>query len=192
MFLTLLVGSFVNNQEVEMVEELNYIDQEYIERKYSVFRAWKWYTVLFQLSLTWQVINALCFWTFVFSLELLHSLEIQHQIYYISNYTIPLILVLIDFSCNVVPFGWRHLPSVNLVGIIYLIINFLVHLLTGRVVTEHFDWSTREGFMFIGGSIIVYNLIFVLVKFLSDVKLRRNGYSNMVNSLRDEFHIKKT
>lgn len=45
--LCLLVGSFVHNEDVEMVEDLNYIDDEYLKLKYTPFRAWKWYALLF-------------------------------------------------------------------------------------------------------------------------------------------------
>lgn len=100
--------------------------------------------------------------------------------------------MLVDFACNVVPFCWRHLFPVNFIGFLYYLTNFIVHLETGKEVTKHFDWSSVMGWVYIVVSWVVYNLFFICVKFISDYKLNRNGYSTFVNSIRDEFHIRKT
>lgn len=46
-FITLFAGSLINNQDIDMVEDLNYIDNDYLRKKYTPFRAWKWYVLLF-------------------------------------------------------------------------------------------------------------------------------------------------
>lgn len=39
--------------------------------------------------------------------------------------------------------------------------------------------------------LLMFNLLFVILKYINDYKLRRNGYSAFVNSLKDELHIRK-
>ena len=59
---TLLVGGFVYNPEIEMVEDLNYQDKDFLHHKYTPFRAWKWYCVLFELTFVVEFLITIFFW----------------------------------------------------------------------------------------------------------------------------------
>jgi hypothetical protein len=50
-----------------MIEDLNYIDNNYLRRKYTPFRAWKWYSFLFQLTYTSEVLITVYFWAVLYN-----------------------------------------------------------------------------------------------------------------------------
>jgi len=60
---TLIAGSLVNNQDIDMIEDLNYIDPEFMKKKYTPFRAWKWYCFLFQFTFVTEIVITVYFWT---------------------------------------------------------------------------------------------------------------------------------
>lgn len=42
-----ICGSLVHNPNMDMIEDLNYIDDDFVRRRYTPFRAWKWYIINF-------------------------------------------------------------------------------------------------------------------------------------------------
>ena len=80
-FATLLIGCFVDNQGAEMVEDLSYITDEYLRKKYTPFRAWKFYIMLFQTIMVSELIVVGMFWTMLFSWK-----EFDEQITFLKKF----------------------------------------------------------------------------------------------------------
>lgn len=61
---TFLSGSLINNSQIDPIEDLNYIDEEFIRKRYTPFRAWKWYAISFQCAILLEALSFIFYWSF--------------------------------------------------------------------------------------------------------------------------------
>jgi len=164
---TLLAGSFVNNSEIEPIEDLNYQDRDFLRNKYSPFRAWKWYTFLFQLTLQMELIIVPFFWILLNNPSVYKPGNLAFNIQQGGDHSFLFLLLVIDYFSNCVPFCGRHFIMVNFISLIYLIINFTVSKLEGYPIYGPLDWNSVIGFILPAILLIAAGLIFCLMKYVS-------------------------
>ena len=108
-----------------------------------------------------------------------------------GDHIIPITLLLADYCFNAVPFCYRHVPFISLIGIIYLIINFTATKVEGKPVYPPMDWKTLSGFIYVLGCMVAILFTFVIMKIITDFKLVRNGHGAIVISQKDRFYVRK-
>jgi len=126
-------------------EEIDETDKN----KYSILQLYKWTTILYQMALVYELIIVPLFWTIVFpgmvneldvdenlEYDLNHKGENTHSIEFliiegVLDHTIPLIVLLIEFTINCIPFVWRHFMITVTIAIVYMVINVVWTLKKG-------------------------------------------------------------
>ena len=174
-----------------MIEDLNYIDPTFMKQKYTPFRAWKWYCFLFEFTLMSEIIITIFFWT-VLNNPGLYIGDYLHDLVLRTDHIVPLSLLFIDYCFNTVPFCFRHLSIVYIIGAIYLSINCIASLSRGNPIYPPLDWTKPIGYICLGGFVVGFALVFTILKFITDFKLIKNGYGAIVNSQKDRLHLRKT
>lgn len=99
----------------------------------------------------------------------------------ILDNSIPLTLILIEFSYNAVPFCRRHLIFIIGISVIYLVANFVISKKDGSPVYAILDWSSPLGFI-VPFLLIAYAIvIFLMLEWISTKKLLRNDLNHIIN-----------
>jgi len=109
-----------------------------------------------------------------------------------GDHVIPFFCLFVDYCFNGVPFCYRHLPFVMLMGIFYLLVNLIATKVRGDPVYPQMDWKTPIGFAYIFGAGLANVLLFIIVKLITDFKLIRNGHGAIVGSQKDRLYVRKT
>lgn len=184
-WIALLLGSFINTlQPVEDINESN----DYVKRKYSPFRLWKWWIFFYEWAICAETHITILFYAYLFTKEYWQSMSKVDKAQTVLNHGIPVLLLYLDFLFNTVPFCWRHLIFIVVMTYTYLFINIAITKGTGEPVYPGMDWTSwySWGAMFSWSAIV--SLTFVCLKFLSDLKLRYCGYSQcIINMQREQY-----
>jgi len=93
---------------------------------------------------------------------------------------VPLILLFIDYSINVIPFVRRHCLLAFIAGSLYMLVNFTATKVTGKPVYSTMDWDSVPGTVTPLLMCIFSPIMFLLFDFLNTLKLRLCGYHEIV------------
>ena len=177
-YLALVMGSFTTNHDCEAIEDFNYQDLDFHHRKYTPFRAWKWYIFLYETALVYELIIAPFFWFVLYP-----GLPDVEGILFLSlvcDHSVPLAVLLVDYMFNQVPFAQRHLIPMLIMAAVYLVINYLCTKSSGVPVYPPMDWQTPFGialpFLLALGALVIFYVFY----FLTILKLYLSGYIDMV------------
>lgn len=166
----LIAGSFVTNDDAEMVQDLNYIDDDFLKKKYSPFRAWKIYCLFFELSLVMEVIVTIFFWGFLFPYVNFNdpTFTFAFKLQLVTDHMMPIILLLADFTINTVPFCWRHFLFMLVYITSYGIVNIICTKERGKPVYPPLDWFRKPklAIMITIALFVASFLLFVFFKYL--------------------------
>ena len=84
--------------------------------KNNPFQAWKWFTMLFQISLTLEVVTTLTFWIWIQE-EAFHNknLDWKAKTVLIVEHFVPLVALFSEFLMSNQPFVMRHWIIVSVI-----------------------------------------------------------------------------
>jgi hypothetical protein len=134
---------------------------------YSPWLLWKWGVFLYVASFTFEIIITLFFWTVLFW-------EFKKKnIWLFVDHIAPIVVLLIDYFMNRIPFSFRLLPLATIVLFVYGIVNMTWTLVKHHPVYPPLnfkDWMTAVW-------VVVLALIqvggFSLLWFITKFKLRK-------------------
>ena len=99
----------------------------------------------------------------------------------IIDNSVPMMLILIEFSYNAVPFCRRHLIFIIIIAILYLITNFTITKYLGQPVYQILDWNSTLGYIMPFAFIAYVVIVFLIVEWINSKKLIRNNLEHIVN-----------
>ena len=181
------------NQETEVIASTLHIEFE--KDKYNVFHIYKWSIIFFQMAVVYELIIVPTFW-FVILPGILYFQANQDnnpinidddQKYMVENvgyfvvagvldHTIPIVVLMIDFSFNCVPFIPRHFLITISLGILYALFN-ITYTLKVEPIYPSIDYREFKHYLYPVLSLAGSILLFYGVMFLSRWKLRRSKKS---------------
>ena len=132
---------------------------------------------MFQLAFLSECIITPFYWFLLNNKDSYRPDDMVFNIKMVGDHSLPLIVLLIDFSMNTVPFCNKHFVLVCAVLVLYLIVNYLVTIFRDKPVYPVLDWDSAFGLSLPPIVFIYLTLVFLPVKWLSHQKLLRNGYS---------------
>ena len=137
---------------------------------YSPWLLWKWSIFFYCASFTFEIIITLFFWSVLFPLMK------KHDPFTFIDHISPIVILLIDYSMNRIPFTIRSLPLAMILLTIYGMINMTWTLVTGKPIYPPLNFKTPMTAVYIillalleiGG---FYLMVFVTKKKLNKVRL---------------------
>ena len=116
-------------------------------QKYNFFKAWKWFTFLFQLSFIMELIITPFFWIMLWDAEVKKregkALPILGLV---LDHALPMVCLLIEyFLCSAMPFTKRHFIGIVIICGTYLIMNLSITLITGKPIYAPMTWTDPMG-----------------------------------------------
>lgn len=141
-FLAMFFGSFITNYDCEPIESNNYQDRDFHHYKYTPFRAWKWYIFFYEMAFTFEAIIVPVFWVILWP-EI--TVGKDTLISCIMDHSVPMLVLLMDFFINAVPFTGRHFWMMIPIALAYLLVSYLVVKSTGEPVYPFLDWKSTTG-----------------------------------------------
>lgn len=164
---------------------------DYLKKKYSPFRLWKWYVVLYEWAISVEGLITLTFYAMEFDLDSFKNDTHRQRTTTILNHGVPFLLLVLDFFFNTVPFCWRHLILVNILTFTYLMINLAITKGTGTPIYQSLNWQEFISWTTLVIWPAIVSFFFICFKCFSDCKLVKSGFSACVMSMRDEGYIRK-
>ena len=144
--------------------------------KYNPFKAWKWYTFMFQLAFLLEWIISPMYWLLLNNKDSYRPDDMFYNILKGGDHVLPLLLLLVDFSMNTIPFCNRHYLLVCVVLLVYMMFNYLVTFIRNKPVYSILDWNSVIGWSLPPASFVYMTFVFGVVKWISNKKLKKNGY----------------
>jgi hypothetical protein len=86
---------------------------------YSSWLLWKWSVFFYCASLTYEIIITLFFWV------ILYPSITNPSVFTFLDHIAPIVILLLDYVMNRIPFSIRHLPVAFALLIIYLLVNMI-------------------------------------------------------------------
>ena len=159
------------------------------KNKHSFFKAWKFYTVLFQFALLLEMVIVPYFWSSLYVGCVVDGEQWDGpwppKCYAnVFDHSIPLICLAIDFVINVQPYIRRHMLLTTIFGCCYVFTNFLYTKISGTPVYPTMDWSSAAGIITPLMLLVAGPIIFLILEFVNSLKLRAAGHGKMVNLCR--------
>jgi hypothetical protein len=137
------------------------------QNTYSPWLLWKWGIFLYCASFVFEIIITLFFWGVLFP-----GMK-NPDIFTFVDHIAPIVILLIDYSMNRIPFSLRFLPLATILLTIYGVINMSWTLSTGHPVYPPLNfkdgmtavWVILLGLLLVGG--------FFLMTWVTKAKLRK-------------------
>lgn len=104
-FFTVLISNFVTQPTLPQFNALEEYDPIFTVKKYTIFRAWKWFAILYELSLITEIVITVYFWAVIFALFIVQTvptdtLEPEEKTAYAADHILPLFILLVDYMMN--------------------------------------------------------------------------------------------
>lgn len=166
---------------------------EFDRSKYSIFHLYKWTTILFEMAVIYEFIIVPLFWAMIFPGIMVNrhnGMDVpditdfteEHEEYSMGfiivagvlDHSVPLIVLMIDFSYNCIPFLWRHFLVTLTVALVYVIFN-MSWTLSVDSIYPMIDYSSALGIVLPILCIIWTVLMYYLLVFISERKLKRSN-----------------
>lgn len=160
--------------------------------KYNIFHLYKWTTILYEMVVVYEFIIVPLFWTIIFpgyvaserrarngdlpDVDDFDRAQEEMRLGYIIvagilDHSIPLIVLMIDFSYNCIPFLWRHFLCTLGVAIGYAIFN-IIYSLHIDLIYPILDYRTPFGALFPALGLLWTFLMYYMLVFFSQKKLK--------------------
>lgn len=182
----------MTNDDLEPIEDLNYMTNDYIRKKYSPLRLWKWWIILFEWTLVIEVLVTIIFWTTLYSPKTWATFTPGFKMQNCFEHGLIVCFLLVEWCLNAVPFCWRHLVFVNAMMVLYLLETLIIALVTSNAVYPPLSWRNGLSWASLVVMPALVSLIFSFFKIITDWKLARNGFHDAVMVMKDELHIRKS
>ena len=139
--------------------------------KNNPFQAWKWLTVLFEITFTLEIIITLTYWIILHKESHQLSLDWKVQTNLWMDNTIPLIALLAEFLISNQPIVQRHFFLQLMVMASYVFVN-IAYTLAGYPPYKENEWHTVGGFFTCIGMFAFGILVFFIMARINLYKLR--------------------
>jgi len=118
-FFTFLIGMFATTPLPD--------NSQILLKKYrnDPFHAWKWFTILFQISLTMEILITILYWTALHENTYSPDFPSVKKAMMIMDHSVPLVALLTEFFMSNQPFVKRHIWVSGFVGVLYGLVNFV-------------------------------------------------------------------
>jgi hypothetical protein len=111
---------------------------------FSPWLLWKWAVFFYETSLTFEVIITLFFWAVLFDPD-----DPENDIWDYLDHSIPIVMLIIDYCMNKIPFNLRHLAPSMVIMVSYGIVNISYTLGTGTPVYPPLNFKDVLSFMWL-------------------------------------------
>ena len=153
--LTFMIGSYISYSKKYNGLQMGHL----YGNRYSCAHAWKWFIILFELSVVLWILLSFLFWTQVWRKEMeKKDLDFVEQMFVnelVMCHVLPPMCLLIDYCVNAVPVAKRHAFIVIPITVANLIINMFIHQFSSvrqkqdKATMTILDESTPESFIFL-------------------------------------------
>jgi hypothetical protein len=136
----------------------------------SPFHGWKWFTVLFELSLVLEVCITVIYWTLLHP-NLFHSNDhIIKKFSLICDHTLPLMGLIIEYCVSNQPIVRHHFVVVMAVTIAYMVVNLYATLIW-RAPYENINLLEVDGLIKIVICLVFLIGVYLALVFITKKKL---------------------
>ena len=135
---------------------------------------WKYWIVLYQLSLTMELLICPFFWIFLFKIADAQP-RFQHGLLWLGlrvDHSFPLICLLIDYCHNQIPFILRHISILCAVLLLYGALNIIITK-TVEPIYPPLSWDSVGSVMMGIVAFAAEVLIFLILHLTNKYKIRR-------------------
>ena len=176
----------MNNKESVLSSTLNV---EVENNKYSIFHLYKWATILYEMALVLEFIIVPIFWIVIFpgllknrhdgvDLPDIDDMRDDEKFSYavvagVLDHTVPLVVLLIEFSYNCIPFLWRHFLLTLAVVVIYAVFN-IIYTLSVHQIYPMIDFTQATDYLITLATIVWTVAMYYLAVKLSQRKLKNS------------------
>ena len=140
------------------------------KNKYSPFCAWKWYIFTYELAFIMEIIITCVFWLLLYSSmkkkPLYANSEIQ-MLGLVLHHSLPLILLVIDYTINAMPIVGRHIYMICFMCAAYLMLNYYVTIKRGTPVYGIMSWDSPKALMIPVGTVLAGLIIFSILTIIN-------------------------
>jgi hypothetical protein len=150
---------------------------------------WKVWTFLFQVSFLMEFTITGMFWSMLYAdmpecnstaPKGIHNIRC---VTLLGDHCLPLFCLLVEYSYNAQPFMKRHIIPVLIISITYMIVNCSATFIRGEPIYPPIDWVTPSGIITPCAALVGTVLLFYLVIYLNNLKLKSSGYIRIVDIL---------
>lgn len=153
--------------------------------KYKPLRTWKFFIFLYPMVFTMEVIITIVFWTALWETfkekpEFANSSLAKSRL--IMEHTLPMACLLFDYVfINALPFVLRHCFLYVPIMYLYILVNLVAAISTGENVYPILNWDAWWGILVGISAPLGFVLIFCIIRWFNQRKLRRLGYSEFAD-----------
>ena len=161
-FFTFCLAQFVYPREGEISQT----------RVYSPFKLWKWFSIMFAVTLTLEFLITLYYWAVLFP-----NLDREVNSSAILDHSIPFIVLVVDYAfVNQIPIKGRYVVGMFIVGGLYLVLMVGATLSRGKPLYPGMDFQSPIGVILPLGLLLITLLFFWILICINKCKLRKlNG-----------------
>ena len=148
------------------------------ERKLFGIEHYKWWIVMFEISIVNQMFICPYFWTTLWPMipseeegrELLRTP--RRKLSLIMDHTVPLALLMLEFSVNTIPLCSRHIGALLGVYLCYIITNFCFAVFGPKPIYPTIPWNNFESIVIAAAIGLVVVSIFKFLIWINYYKLK--------------------
>jgi hypothetical protein len=138
--------------------------------KNSPFQAWKWFTILFEMSLTLEIIITVLYWTILHKDANTLSVDWKVQTNLYMDHIIPIIALICEFFLSYQPILKRHAFILLAIMSSYLLFN-IGYTIAGKPPYDVNEWHTFLGALTCLGTFGMGIVLFYLLEMFTRIKL---------------------
>lgn len=183
------------------MEELVNGGKDELLDKIIYFQKDMWYYRITAIFFQWAVLSELvivhCFWIYLYlyeaNLQSLPIRDIKQKLYFdmivdVFNYdhSLPMLLLIIEYFVNNIPFQWSVLPLVLLGDYLYIAFQCIYCITHNETIYFFVDWTNH-----FWRSLAVMQLLplhtvvfFLVIRKVDDVKFRINGILDRIKAIK--------
>ena len=125
--------------------------------------------------MTAELIIVPVFWILLNSKSLYSKNNVLTSVAMAGEHSLGMVLLLIDYSINNVPFTIRHNYIITIFVAIYFLLNFWITKASGHPIYPPFDWNSMQGYLLPIIVLVWSFLLNILMRCLSHYKIKNNG-----------------
>jgi len=98
---------------------------------------------------------------------------------------VPIVLLMIEFSFNNIPFSWRHLPVIFGLNISYILVQISYCEIKKTTVYPGMDWVNNPQQASVGALAVIFVTLvfFSIFKFVNCIKFKINGVERLLKTI---------
>lgn len=126
--------------------------------KYNFFAAWKWYIIMFEMTMTMNIVITVVFWSVITQYKDVFNRPAAFLAYTSYTHSLPLVTFLFEYSLHTVPVIKRHIIIIFTIGVLYALINLTHTKISGNPIYPPLSWDTVASVMF-GIGVVVFSVV---------------------------------